>query len=124
RQRGVQTPILALTANAMKGFEQEISQTGFTGFHTKPLNIGTLLTDLAQRLGGTCLSPEEVLKRQGLLADNTERAPVNDPSDTSPLVSRLSQHPKLRKVVVRFMDAFPGKLVLMKQSLDQKDLQA
>ncbi|RZL00213.1 MAG: response regulator [Rubrivivax sp.] len=124
RERGVETPILALTANAMKGFEQEISQAGFTGFHTKPLNIGTLLTDLAQRLGGECLAPEEVLKLQAATADNVERGSVNAPSDTSPLVSRLSQHPKLRKVVVRFMDEFPGKLASMKQSLDQNDLKA
>ena len=113
RERGVKTPILALTANAMKGFEQEINHAGFSGFHTKPLNIGTLLTDLAQRLGGECLAPEEVLKRQGATADN---------SDTSPLVSRLSQHPKLRKVVIRFMDEFPRRLALMKQSLAHNDL--
>ena len=123
RERGVKTPILALTANAMKGFEQEINQAGFSGFHTKPLNIGTLLTDLAQRLGGECLAPEEVLKLQSATADNTgSSSPVNGPSDTSPMVSRLSQHPKLRKVVARFMDEFPGKLALMKQSLDQNDL--
>ncbi|MBA4111259.1 MAG: hypothetical protein C0487_16895 [Leptothrix sp. (in: Bacteria)] len=123
RERGVKTPILALTANAMKGFEQEINQAGFSGFHTKPLNIGTLLADLAQRLGGECLAPEEVLKLRGTPADNTgSSGPATGPSDTSPLVSRLSQHPKLRKVVTRFMDEFPGKLALMKQSLDQNDL--
>jgi len=122
RERGVKTPILALTANAMKGFEQEINQAGFSGFHTKPLNIGTLLTDLAQRLGGERLAPEEVLKLQGASADNTVNSPVNSPADTSPMVSRLSQHPKLRKVVTRFMDEFPGKLASMKQSLDQHDL--
>ncbi|MBC7701424.1 response regulator, partial [Aquabacterium sp.] len=122
RERGVKTPILALTANAMKGFEQEINQAGFSGFHTKPLSIGTLLTDLAQRLGGECLAREEVLKLQGATADNPGNSPGNGPLDTSPMVSRLSQHPKLRKVVTRFMDEFPGKLALMKQSLNQNDL--
>jgi len=122
RERGVKTPILALTANAMKGFEQEINQAGFSGFHTKPLNLGSLLTDLAQRLGGERITPDEALKLQGITADNNTNTAAGNPTDTSPIVSRLSQHPKLRKVVVRFMGEFPGKLALMKQSLSQNDL--
>ncbi|RZI80970.1 MAG: PAS domain-containing sensor histidine kinase [Rubrivivax sp.] len=122
RERGVDTPILALTANAMKGFEQEINHAGFSGFHTKPLNLGSLLTDLAQRLGGERLAPDEILKNEDTTADNqgSPNSPV--PSETSPMASRLSKHPKLRKVVVRFMDEFPRKLELMNHTLQQGDL--
>ena len=52
RDRGCTLPILALTANAMKGFELEIERAGFSGFHTKPMDIDALLADLAARLDG------------------------------------------------------------------------
>jgi CheY-like chemotaxis protein/HPt (histidine-containing phosphotransfer) domain-containing protein len=52
RERGVQTPIVALTANAMKGFEQEVLQAGCTAYVTKPIDIDGLLAKLAQMLGG------------------------------------------------------------------------
>ena len=47
RARGCTLPILALTANAMKGFESELEAAGFTGYLTKPIDIDALLADLA-----------------------------------------------------------------------------
>lgn len=38
RDAGVETPIIALTANAMKAFEQECYEAGFNGFCSKPIN--------------------------------------------------------------------------------------
>ncbi|HET6786387.1 MAG TPA: ATP-binding protein, partial [Aquabacterium sp.] len=59
RELGHQLPILALTANAMKGFERGLDDAGFTGVHTKPLNIDALLADLGERLGGQRLAADE-----------------------------------------------------------------
>jgi len=135
RALGVTTPILALTANAMKGFEAEINDAGFTGFHTKPLDIDTLLADLAERLGGqhdtqpeggVTSSPEpstslaDTLKPANQTADNPQMAP----SDSAPMVSRLSQHPKLRKVVHKFIEQFPVKQAAMEAALASGDLAA
>ena len=53
RQRGVTIPIVALTANAMVGFEQQILQIGCTAYITKPLDIDDLLAKLAALLGGS-----------------------------------------------------------------------
>ncbi len=51
RSRGVKLPIIALTAHAMKGFEQEIMVAGCTGYVTKPIDIDILLGTLAEKLG-------------------------------------------------------------------------
>ncbi|MBL8328697.1 MAG: response regulator [Rubrivivax sp.] len=51
RENGFDLPILALTANAMKGFEKELDGAGFSGFLTKPVDIDALLAELARRLG-------------------------------------------------------------------------
>ena len=52
RGRGSKVPIIALTAHAMKGFEQEILAAGCTGYVTKPIDIDVLLGTLAAKLGG------------------------------------------------------------------------
>ena len=52
REDGIETPIFALTANAMKGFEQKCLDAGCTGFLTKPIDIDALIQALADPLGG------------------------------------------------------------------------
>jgi CheY-like chemotaxis protein len=52
REAGVQTPIVALTANAMKGFEAELLSGGFTAYLTKPIDIDLLLREVATYLDG------------------------------------------------------------------------
>jgi PAS domain S-box-containing protein len=122
RAMGIQVPVLALTANAMKGFEAELNEAGFTGFHTKPLNIDALLADLGVRRGGQQdavtadydSADTTALKSSTATADNHQDAPVDD---MSPVVSRLSQHPKLRNVVRRFIEQFPAKEQAMDDAL-------
>ncbi len=127
RERGLTMPVLALTANAMKGFEAELNEAGFTGFHTKPLNIDQLLADLGQRLDGqrealSADAPESAFgefKSTAFLADNLEAMPL---TDTSPVVSRLANHPKLRNVVRRFIEQYPAKQAAMDQALASGDM--
>ncbi len=133
RQRGIATPILAITANAMKGFEKDVHEAGFTGFHTKPLNIDTLLADLAQRLGGeqgvadASLAGRHALKGRPVSADNLSSAAhglASGTADAPPMVSRLSQHPKLRNVVQKFIGQFPAKQAAMDDALARQDWHA
>jgi PAS domain S-box-containing protein len=119
RQQGHRMPILALTANAMKGFEAGLSDIGFDGVHTKPLDIDQLLSDLAERLGGQQITGPEALKPQLVSAENTAFSAT---AAVEPMVSRLSQHPKLRQVVARFIEQFPTKLSAMDAALQQQNL--
>ena len=131
RQMGLSIPILALTANAMKGFEQGLDASGFSGVHTKPLNIDGLLLDLGQRLGGTQhevtateTNPQPglpTLKVHDTTADNKDS--VADSLASVPMVSRLSQHPRLRQVVRKFIDQLPQKLAAMDAACEAQDME-
>jgi CheY-like chemotaxis protein len=107
RRAGRDLPIVALTANAMKGFEKEIADVGFSGYLTKPIDIPRMLADLAGRLGGRRLEASE---RQVAPVFGIEAA-------GTPLVSRLASNPRLAAVVRRFAASLPAKLVEMEVAL-------
>ena len=45
-------PVLALTAYAMKGYEERMSQAGYDGYITKPFDIKELLKTVTEYLSG------------------------------------------------------------------------
>jgi len=132
RGRGLNTPIIALTAHAMKGFEQEILAAGCTGYVTKPIDIDLLLGTLAKYLGGR--------RVQGTVAPERARAPA--PRDIpvvserlepeprgagAPLVSRLASNARLRPAIRRFTTRLDEQLTAMEAAhaaADFKELAA
>ena len=116
RGRGMKLPIIALTAHAMKGFEQEILAAGCTGYVTKPIDIDLLLGTLAEKLGGR--------RARGAPAAPRPAAPAAPPpipelrdivagADGPPVVSRLATHPKLRPAIRRFAGRLDEQLMAM-----------
>src|SRR5262245_23531985 len=114
RGRGLKTPIIALTAHAMKGFEQEILAAGCTGYVTKPIDIDLLLGTLAKFLGG----------RRVHGAPAQERAPRDIPvvserlepvarDHGAPLLSRLAGNARLRPAIRRFATRLDEQLAAM-----------
>ena len=51
REGGLDIPIVALTANAMRGDEEKCREAGCTGFLTKPVDLDEVLAYLAELLG-------------------------------------------------------------------------
>jgi signal transduction histidine kinase/CheY-like chemotaxis protein len=59
RHRGLKTPIIALTANSMKGDEGQCRAAGCSGYITKPIDTDRLLNTLAEVLRGRQAGPVE-----------------------------------------------------------------
>jgi PAS domain S-box-containing protein len=122
RSRGMDKPIFALTANAMKGFEAELNDAGFTGHMTKPVDIDQLLGELARLLGGRREA------RQPRVAEPA--APASAPathrtahSGGEPVASRLAHHPKLRAVARKFGLQLPERMTEMEEACAARDFQ-
>ena len=121
RERGCTLPVLALTANAMKGFEREIDAAGFTGYLTKPVDIDALLSALALRLGGRPVETDMQAPADTagpVAAPPAGPAAVLAPMPQTPIVSRLASHPRLGRVVRTFGRTLPGKLAAMRAALE------
>lgn len=98
RNRGLQLPVVALTAHAMKGYEEEVLQAGCTAYLTKPVDIDALLQQLAQLLGG---SEVEVSAGRPVVSVFGESAPDVD-VDAGPIRSRFAGNAKLVPIVRKF----------------------
>jgi CheY-like chemotaxis protein/HPt (histidine-containing phosphotransfer) domain-containing protein len=124
RQRGLKTPILALTANAMKGFEREVMAAGCTGYLTKPVDIDALMQTLGELLGGRRVESAPVKREPPTsvvpaVQPPTAARPVAGP----PVVSRLAEHPRLRTVVRKFAEQMPERMQAIEQAWDARDFE-
>jgi CheY-like chemotaxis protein len=105
RGRGVATPIVAFSANPMKGYEEEVLAAGCNACLTKPVDIDLLLACVAGLLGGERLADSAqpapahlpVTAPAGL---GTEPAPLAGVPDS--IHSRFAGHPRLSPIVSKF----------------------
>jgi PAS domain S-box-containing protein len=116
RDAGCTLPIVALTANAMKGFEAELDAAGFSGFQTKPIDREALMAELAARLGGERVAADAASPD----AAAAELPPATD--DATPIVSRLAAHPRLARLIGGFVGEFANRRARMHAALDAGDL--
>jgi len=121
REHGSKLPILALTANAMKGFEREVLEAGCSGYLTKPIDIDGLLHTLASLLGGQrSASPaRQITKRLTPVISDAESSTI-----ASPVVSRLAGHPRLNRVVRKFAHQMPERMEAIERAISQGDFEA
>ena len=99
REEGRTLPIVALTANAMKGFEQELLAAGCTAYLTKPVDIDRLLDTIAGILGAKAIAPTPL---KFSAAEPSMSLSENPTATHAPVISRLAEHPRLRGVVRKF----------------------
>ena len=134
REQGSQVPVIAFTANAMKGFERDIEAAGFTGYLTKPVDIDAMLAELAVHLDGVPVRSGDVAMNEewraavdepwvaSLGSESAGVLPVPPAPDAGPIVSRLASHPRLQGVVRKFALQLPAKLQAMHGSLERSEM--
>ena len=124
RRKGLQVPIIALTANAMKGFEQECLDVGYSDYFTKPIDIDSFVAKLAELLGAESVSAEQASK----LADSRRRKSQTVPplsGEPMPPASRLeAKDSQFAQLAARFAERLGDRLDEMRVVWTQRDYPA
>ncbi|MFT6875128.1 MAG: PAS domain S-box-containing protein [Granulosicoccus sp.] len=130
RENGIEIPIVALTANAMKGYEEKILASGFSHYQTKPLDIAKLTQLLARLLDGRPVSqPVEQhvqIETAATVASKTAselKINITDAGgDEGTIYSSLVQgNAKFGIIVIKFLDKLGGELDEMHRLQSQSD---
>ena len=115
RAGGVTAPIVALTANAMKGEQEKCKAAGCSGYISKPIDVNRLIDALAALMDG---QPAPTTAR---MSDLVEQA-SETPPDASPITSKLpTDDPAFREIVVEFTDRLRSQLQAMQDAWAEKD---
>ncbi len=123
REKDGTIPIIALTAHAMKGYEQKCLDAGYSGYLTKPINIDHFMKLMADLLGGEQMDPDEI-QSVSVSANPVEGGAELSSADCSPIVSSLpAGNEKFRSLITRFATRLTDQLQAMEQASDQDNLE-
>lgn len=123
RERGLTTPVVALTAHAMKGIEQKCLQAGFDGYLGKPIKIDDLLERVASYIGGKRVekSAVSIPVLQDRVKNKSPLQPSKRSDDKAPVVSILQNNEKYRPIVAKFVLKLEQQLTEMRTLHDARD---
>lgn len=122
RKKGLEIPIIALTAHAMKSFEQQCLDAGYSDYITKPINIDQFMKKMADLLDGQLVRNEA---GSTAMSDSMKDDAVGEAQTAgSPLiVSRLPvSNERFRNLITRFVTRLNEQLDAMDQARKQGDL--
>ena len=138
RAAGVATPVVALTANAMKGYEASLEEAGFSHYQTKPIDVAALTELLGSLLGGvretlpiatTSAVAAHGVTNGGEPSNRFARTAATDiddvaaTDDTSPLVSSLlASNPKFHPIVARFLPRLDEETAALRTALEAGEM--
>ena len=120
RELGIGTPIVALTANAMRGFEQELIAAGCTAYLTKPVDIDALLTTVASIVGGH----RESAITAAQPVDAAAPAARVETENEIPIQSRLAIQPRMHNVIHKFVLRIHGQMAQIEAAQAAGELEA
>jgi len=116
RKQGVKLPVIALTANAMKGYEQRVLKAGFSHYMTKPINLDELTALLAELLGGSYTVVDSGP------APVAVRVEPSSAVDAGPVYSTMAQqNPKFEAIAKQFVVRLETQMQEMQACRDRGD---
>ncbi len=118
RQRGFSGPIIALTADAMKGTEERCRNAGCTGFLTKPIDMDKLVKSLAETLHDHGHEFAAVPEFDDLLApaNGSRRGPIHSTLPTDDV--------EFCEIIAEFESRLREKLAAMRTAVADRDWEA
>ncbi|MEE9334137.1 MAG: ATP-binding protein [Granulosicoccaceae bacterium] len=122
REMGLTLPVVALTANAMKGFEQTVLDAGYSHYMPKPIDLDKLSRLLAELIGGEQVGVKTVQKNAVAYTNTANDTPsALNPSDRifSPLAA---SNPKFQQLVEQFVIRLDDRVGQMNAALAVGDL--
>ena len=126
RDQGIEEPIIALTANAMKGFEQECLDVGYSDYFTKPIDIDRFVAKLAEVLGATRAAVSAAPTPVRFAPEQVSNGEAT--SGDAPITAALhGKGPQFEQLAERFVARLGGKLDEMSDAWTEnrfKDLAA
>lgn len=109
RAEGIEVPIVALTANAMKGFEQSCFEVGYSDFFSKPIDVDLFMAKMGELLSGQQETIENTLHT---MDETTKQADI--------ITSTLANQTRFQPLIIRFVDTLEGQIERMQHSLENE----
>ena len=125
REMGLTLPVVALTANAMKGFEQTVLAAGYSHYMPKPIDLDKLTRLLAELLGGEQVgvkTPQKVADAALSSATTTTAAESVVQSNDKIFSPLAATNPKFQQIVEQFVVRLDERVNQMYESLAEGDL--
>ncbi|MBX9655630.1 response regulator [bacterium] len=113
RKKGIETPILALTASAMSGDEQKCRQAGCSGYLSKPVEVSDLLRVVAEA------DRSSSIKVEPPATVTVEHVTLND---DSPIYSTVMvQNEVIREIIQEFLDEVEERVEEIANAINSND---
>ncbi len=121
RDAGLTLPIVALTANAMQGFEEKILAVGFSNYMTKPIDIDALTQLLAKLLNGTAVDRPATDEPEEVPTNAAPETLAEQPTPDAPIYSRLADKQAFAPIISRFVEQLPADIAELENAAGNND---